>query len=779
MPPPSFALRGLSRGGVLAAVFLISAAMLGFQILQVVVLSLQLFPEAAFLVVSLSMLGLGCGGSLATLLVRRGEPDRLVPALGTSAVAFALAMPAAMMIASRLHGVFGLVLVSAVPYVFVGLFLSLLFATWSEHATEIYFADLLGAGVGCAAIVAALDHFADAGTVTIVLGAVAAFGAALVVAIVEPRRLAVPALVLVACVVALPNSHGLFRFGPAPEKLYGRLLAEGTRGGRIDRQAWNFLGRIDAFEAGLAVADYDFGRTSKDFIDAGCVFRLLFSNGYNWTYSIDFGGRADAVRPLFDRWVQRTPYLFTTAPDVLNLGSGGGSEVYLALANGARSATAVEINGLMIEATTRWYPNDWDGLWQRPEVSVHELDARTFVNTTKQRFDVVSLNAVDTAGTQSSLLSANFLYTREAFARYLRVLRPGGVIFLTRPREQLLRALTAAAAALDARGAAEVARHVVVLGTEELPSAAVYVDPLTADQVRVLQDQVASGRIEGKLQYAPETDIDSNIFSDYFAARRDGRQADYERRVRLRTDPATDDEPYFYQVEPSFIGSPAGRLLAFILLLVASFGLLLMFAPLVRVALPDKNRALAAHLVYFGCLGLGFMLVEIAVVQQFALVLGHPAYSVSVTLAGMLVCGGLGSLFAGSTRAARRAWSLAPALVGSAVCIAAYALLIPRLAELAPASLAARIALCLAVIAPGSFFMGMPFPLKLRSLQGGERTLIPWAWAVNGLASVAGSVLAIVFTMNFGFRRVLLLAAALYLLALVADRATTKTAREA
>src|SRR5262249_8585938 len=158
----------------------------------------------------------------------------------------------------------------------------------------------------------------------------------------------------------------------------------------------------------------------------------------------------------------------TSAPEVLNLGSGGGGDVYLAVLHGARRATGVEINPLMIEATTRWYRDHWDGLWRRPDVELVERDARTYVRTTSRAFDVLTLNAVDTGAAQASLLAVNFLYTTQAFADYLRILRPGGVIFLTRPREQLLRALTAATTALRARGSTDVSQHVAVVGTGEL-----------------------------------------------------------------------------------------------------------------------------------------------------------------------------------------------------------------------------------------------------------------------------------------------------------------------
>ncbi len=769
MDAAASALTMRQRALLMSAVFLLSAAMLGFQLLQVVILSLQLLPEAAFLVVSFSMLGLGCGGSIATMAIRRSPArasSQVFDRLWRCAVGFSVTAVAATIVTSRLHGLLALIVVNLVPYVFVGALLAFAFAAWSARATEIYFSDLLGAGLGCALIVALLDRLADAGTVAIVLAALAGVAAMLLGGALHVRRVVTAGLVAAAIVMLVPWTDALFTFAPAPEKFYGQLLARGDDGGHVARQSWNFLGRLDAFVPGPAIAAFDFARQAKDLTDAGCAFRLLFSNGYNWTFTVDFRGHEADGKRVFGHWVQNTPYVFTHAPQVLNLGSGGGGDVYLALANGAASATAIEINPLMIEAATRWYAHDWNGLWTRSGVEVRELDARTYVNTTDRTFDVITLNAVDTASTQASLLSVNYLYTTEAFAQYLRVLRPDGVIFLTRPREQLLRAVMAAVAALRLRGVDRIERHVAILGSGELLSAAVYATALTDDRVRTLQARVRDGDLGGALQYAPGLDASSNQFTTYFAAVRDGNEKDAA-AVGIRMQPASDDRPYFYQLEPELPRSRAGQLLTFILASVTSIGAILIFAPLLRLSLPQKNRLLMGNIVYFGSLGIGFMLVEIPLMQKLSLLLGHPAYSVSVTLAGMLVFCGLGSLAAGAFGARQRD-PIPIVLVAAATAVTLQAVLVDALPRAHLSTLASRVALALAFLAPGSFVLGMPFPLKLRTLARADDVLVPWAWAVNGLASVVGSVLALALSMQFGFHGTLLGAAGFYVAALAA-----------
>jgi SAM-dependent methyltransferase len=760
---------------VLWALLVLSSAMLSFQILQVTVLGLQLFPEAAFLVVSLSMLGLGSGGSFAALGERLHVVTVPIAWLWWCAIAFSVGVVAAMTATSRLHGLLALILVNTGPYVFMGLFLALAFGTWPEQANRTYFFDLVGAGLGCVVAVVLLDRLGDAGAVTLVLAMSGAL-AAMLLATTHTRAHLVTALVLMLAFGALaPWRRALFPFGPEPEKFFGQLLARGDAGGLLERQQWNHLGRLDSFTPGPAIADFAYARQAKELVDAGCDFRLLFSNGYNWTFTIGFRGKDTPRQAFFAGWAQNTPYLFTSAPEVLNLGSGGGGDVYLAVLHGARRATGVEINPLMIEAATRWYPDNWDGLWRRPDVDLVELDARTYVRTTNRTFDVITLNAVDTGAAQASLLAVNFLYTTQAFADYLRILRPGGVIFLTRPREQLLRALTAATAALRARGSTDVSQHVAVVGTGELLSAAVYADPLTRAQVDVIRDDTAAGKLGGGAQYLPDTPLPANLFTDYFAAVEENDEAGYLARSPLQLAPTTDDQPYFYHLERDFFRSRAGRLLVFILLCVTSIGALLLFAPLFGLPLPGKAAAVFGNLAYFGCIWVGFMLAEICLVNVLSLVLGHPAYSVAVTVASMLVFSGIGSMLAG--RAADQGRRPIPAALGlAAACLAVYALGIDRLAASRPEHLAARIALVVAFLAPASVFLGMPLPLKLRSLDRRGATLVPWAWAVNGFASVAGSVMAVMLAMNLGFQAVLLLAAACYVLALGAHLATARAA---
>lgn len=177
---------------------------------------------------------------------------------------------------------------------------------------------------------------------------------------------------------------------------------------------------------------------------------------------------------------------------------------------------------------------------------------------------------------------------------------------------------------------------------------------------------------------------------------------------------------------------------------------------------------------YFLALGLGFLLIEIAYLQRFILFLGNPLYSVAVVLAGFLVFAGLGSALAPvldrrlGTETAR---APAVAVAGIAAVALGYLFALPALFDaLIHLADAAKIAVSLGLIAPLAVFMGMPFPLGIARVARESPDLVPWAWGINGCASVMSAILATFLAMHLGFSAVVGIAVAFYLAAPLALR---------
>jgi hypothetical protein len=199
------------------------------------------------------------------------------------------------------------------------------------------------------------------------------------------------------------------------------------------------------------------------------------------------------------------------------------------------------------------------------------------------------------------------------------------------------------------------------------------------------------------------------------------------------------------------------------LAVLASF--LLVLLPLwLRRGKGTRDRGLRWRIVvYFPAIGVAFMFIEIAFIQKFILFLHHPLYAVSVVLCAFLVFAGLGSLM---SMRLQEYVSLYRVATGIAVLSLLYVLLLPALFDwLVHMPIVFKIPVSALLIAPLAFLMGMPFPLGLGLVSNRLPSWIPWAWGINGCASVVSAILATLLAIHLGFVFVVIMAVLAYLLA--------------
>jgi len=209
---------------------------------------------------------------------------------------------------------------------------------------------------------------------------------------------------------------------------------------------------------------------------------------------------------------------------------------------------------------------------------------------------------------------------------------------------------------------------------------------------------------------------------------------------------------------------------ALMTLMMISVALVIVFvlAPL-AVASRSLPRGWFAWLAYFGALGAGFMLIEVSILQRFVLLLGHPVYSLTVTLFSLLLGTGAGAAWSRRLDESRLARSASLALVLIAVVgILVIMVLTPLVAWAIPFARPVRIAIAVGTLVPIGMLLGIPMPTGLRLLQARAPHMIAWAWGINGALSVLGATVAIFIAMNWGFRVTLLTASATYLVGLAA-----------
>ena len=194
------------------------------------------------------------------------------------------------------------------------------------------------------------------------------------------------------------------------------------------------------------------------------------------------------------------------------------------------------------------------------------------------------------------------------------------------------------------------------------------------------------------------------------------------------------------------------------------FALLVLLVPaLARRRIRTARTGLARPALYFPALGLGFLFIEIALIEKASLWLNDRTSGFALVLTGMLVFSGIGSMAA--DRLAGRSHAVITVVCGVVIawCLAAVAGLQPAILASLDWPWAARAFLLMAVLAPVSLAMGLPFPLGL--LRTGDNAVLPWAWALNGAFSVVATPLANLLARTNGLQALLLCAGALYLLA--------------
>jgi hypothetical protein len=381
-------------------------------------------------------------------------------------------------------------------------------------------------------------------------------------------------------------------------------------------------------------------------------------------------------------------YHLVDRPETLVIGPGGGRDVLAALASGAPHVTAVEVNPAVVEAVRGPFADFAGHLYDRPDVTVVVEDARGYIARSPHRYDVIQAALIDTwaAGASGAFaLSENSLYTVEAFRTYYEHLTDRGILTVSRwympgrPAETL-RLVSTGMAGWARAGVADPRQHVAVIAhfvtsnpQEGLATVLFKRTPFTPEEVAAIEDRARE--LGFTVLYAPGLPVTEEVGAFLTA----DDPAAWIARYPLDITPATDDRPFFFNLvrfgdlfSPALRASgvyqisieSAGILLA-ILGITAAVGVLFVLWPL---GWGVRRRGLAAPsarmLVYFGALGVGFMLVEIPTIQRLTVYLGRPVYSLAVGLFALLLFSGLGSLWAGRRRGQPVGAGLAPAPEG-------------------------------------------------------------------------------------------------------------------
>jgi hypothetical protein len=789
------------RGGeraTIAGLTLVSTLTLTYEVMQTRIFSYSLQPVVAFMAIAIAMLGFGAGATLLTLrpdISRTGSDRRLsILSLCLAASIILINMffahtsarvmqPGVVNISPFWVGV--VLLPCILPYFLAGLVTAMILDRGVEHIGTLYFWNLAGSAAGCVLAIVLLRPLGA--EIIVGLSAAAAAAAGLVFSWREGgrlRRIASAALVLT--IVIVPFSRWILPLQPDTNEAVMKLTQwdeqEGRPGPVREFTQWDPVGRIDVLKHGR----------DHIFVSEPTEFRTVTIDGGAMTLIVEDPRTPGWGKALFEQSVYGAAYHLREHPDVLVIGVGGGTDVNTALYWNAKSVTGAEISLSTLRALTGPYA-EFAGWPERSDVvKVTHIDGRAIAKSTARTFDIIQMSGVDTFTMHSAgsmVLAEDYLYTIEAFTDFISLLEPRGILQVIRFGDEALSLSAIAAGALRELGIEHPERHIVALQQNWLSGILVKKEPFTWEEIEKLRlmevRKLPTGIVIPHYDTAgiklgapikilhPGGKRQSRRDSDFFDAMAQGRESEALMELKMPFIVPTDDRPYYMLgswmslLQRKLARNPLIDLIITSTLVTAAAALLLILLPVAWVRRKSEAGAgtMAGVVTYFFALGACFMLFEVGLIHRTVVFVGTPGASVSVVLASILVSSGIGARVTemGQWPATRK---IVVAAAGLLVTGLSHTFLAGALFEpLYGLPVWSRSIVAALSLAPVGFFMGWFFPLGLGITARSSSSLVPWAIAVNGFASVIGSLATLPLSLALGFRTLFVLAALGYVFA--------------
>jgi spermidine synthase len=772
-------------------VALVSFATILLELVQTRILSFIFWNHQVYLTLSVALLGFGISGSLTAVFSSKWQkdaPKMLSLLLLLFSASAALSLLTIYFLPLMGHSGSFLKILSCYvcnlfPYIFAGGIISIILTLPESEIGKLYAADLVSASLACVAFFFCLPLMGPdriIGLITFSMGVLAFFWAGKTDKIL---RLSSFAAAAVGVFVVVFTSFLGPQFLPEDYKeLYEYLTWKGSK---IETTVWTPLCRIDVTT----------GNGFKEITQDGTAHTFLQSAesiAENW----------NLIAKHRDMYPGTLVFELKNKPDVAVIGVGGGIDVVNALGYGAKSVIAAEINPATYDIVTRRYA-DYNGHFaQDPRVKIINEEGRNMLRHEMRDFDVIQIIGIDTFAALSSgayVLSENYLYTVESFQTFFKHLRKDGILSFARinsfPPKESIRLVSLGCEAFRRADCKTIDQQIFVVKTANDWAVCLFKNsPFTVQEFETLKQAVKARKvpvmfwpkvlprqqqIEFENSYYKGEDAkvveSSKSFNDLIKAYENGTQTQFFDQYPSLLKPTTDDSPFFFEFAkpefkvPNFLelrGNAAGATLCLVILESLVFSLLAIFWPLWRFKRSGMVVPSAfSFSLYFTAIGCGFLLIEVSLIQRCVLFLGNPLYSLPVVLASLLMSAGVGSWILSKT-----GWQVRKVImVFGTSFLVLMTLLIFELNNLFYAlmhlPLPMRMLVTFLVVFPIGLSMGTFFPSGLMAVRTKSSEFIPWAWGINGCASVFGSFAAILLAISSGFTTTLTVGLLTYLVA--------------
>ena len=790
----------------LTAVGLLSASVLAYEVLLMRLFAIAHWHHFAFMMISIALLGYGASGTLLAWMPSL-TGKHLRPLFLTGAIGFSLASVLCAAAARRLPfnaleifwgpeqwgylaGIYGLLFL---PFFLAATGIGAVLRFHRLRVAQIYAADLGGAAIGVCLAAGILFRLPPAAAVVVVSagGAAAALGAAF--------HWQVPGRGLLCLSAA--GWLGLAGLGAAhldrPVINAYKPLAQALRVPET-RRIYERHHPMGLFSA-VVSPSIPFRRAPGLSLNSTAHLPeqvALFIDGQAMHVVDRYRGRSASLDYLRQTTASIGLQLHPRPKRVLIADAGGGQEILRAIAYQAQHIDAVDPHPLfprLLQGPLREF-SGWRFLEGR--VRYHTNTVRGFLSSSPNTYDLIQLATQGDSGGAASAFGLNTLLTQEGLRQLWQHLNSDGLLviplWLRLPPRNSLKAFLTALVMLETRGVPQPADHLAMIRDWRTAVLVVGRSALSKNAQEHIRE--FSRRWGFDLVYLPgirEDEVNRHnvlaepLFADGARALAGPGRDQFRRQYKFDLRPAVDDRPFFGHFfkwrtlpEIAALRSAGGvtlldwgyPVLVATLIQAALFSLLLIGIPARRVskaaAGPNGVRPHnLATLFYFGCIGGGFLFLEMAYMQRLTLALHHPLMATTLTLGGFLLGAGAGS--AAAHQALRKGLrarrllgaSLAMVCAVGLVQIAALPWLLQRLGGM---GIGINAAAALGLILPLAIAMGLPFPLGIALLARNRPALIPWAWGINGCATVISAVAAPLLAIAIGYRGVMGIALCLY-----------------
>ncbi|MDD1621241.1 MAG: SAM-dependent methyltransferase [Methylococcaceae bacterium] len=790
------------------AIGMISASALAYEVLLMRLFAIIQWHHFAFMIISLALLGYGVSG-VVLALNRERLMQNFPLAIVANMMLFGISAPLCFLLAEQIEfypaemlwapvqwlSLCAIYLLLAIPFFFAANVVGLSLYRYKAHISSIYAADLLGAGAGSVAIILLLFLVFPQKSLTVLI--ISAVTATLIVSrygfgdkdVDMSPWFGAPLIIMLAVVFMLTE------FAPlkvSPYKAQNQLLR--VPGTKIIARDSSPLGVISVVSSGITPLRHAPGLSLNATTEPPEQL-AVFTDADNMAAITQFTGKPETLGYL-DQTTSALPYHLNRLADVLILGAGTGSDVLQANYHAVKHIAAVELNPRIAELITDKFADFAGHIYDGARIDLHIEEARGYLASTNKTHDLINLSLLDAFGSSAAGLysmAENYLYTEQAIQEYLRHVRPGGYLSLTRwikmpPRDEV-KLLATVLEALKQSGIGDPSRRIAMIRGWQTSTLVIKNGAITTEEIERLK-RFCDERSFDPVYYPGITAGEVNrfniqqqpyLYQAVTALLGDNGPA-FSYAYKFNIEPATDDRPYLFHFFKwrslpeswslltkggSFLLESGYLLLIAALLQAILASLLLIALPLWlwkdKLGIPAGSRDYRPILLYFFCLGLAFLFIEIAFIQKFILILHHPLYAITVVLSTFLLTAGAGSHFSQNLPSGTGKSPVLVPVTGIALLCVLYLLSFESICGFVLGSgNVVRYALSVLLVAPLGFCMGMPFPMALARLGQTAPALIPWAWGINGCASVISAILATLIAMQLGFNVLILLAVALY-----------------